>query len=883
MSTTRFSFRLSLLLALAALQTAVLAVQPALNDYNARMRTFRAQIPAAVKSATHAAETMLAHPEALLNVPDYEQMGFRSELMNRSGGLAHAAPTGGWGRTATKHDVVLLSVRAWETQSGLIRKRVKEYREQGWTVTIIGSKAGRPRDLQADFFIDNGAPSGAAKYGRINALANVTLGWMWCCEYAAAMSRKGKFPAVLQSICIEGGEKYDRTVQTPSGRRSVVDCPEAIRAGELSKIYLLRVETMIRDLKSAHVQGQLDKAADVIADRLAQGGRVGMVGMGHIILEEVKVENKTPWLGFRAVGNSNAAIKAYLRPGDLLVWMSYNGLNSLYEDYAKSIADAKVDLISCYAPDPVWSKDPPPTLAHIDQSWKLPDAEVPIPVFPNYMAPVSGLNVTLLLRMLDDETAARLKKVTLPPQQPVVLPPDFVQGIAERIYERGSSDMDAARKWGFVDAEGKASADQRYDEVGAMENGLAPVRRDGKWGYVDATGTEAIAPTYDSTEPFFTDVAQVTRDGKTGLIDKTGAVVLPLQYDGVNTFRWWKPAPDFIAVKVGDKWGLADKAGKELFPPKYDEIEMFTSDKITVKTGGKIGIATKAGEEIVPPRYDTLWGVWEDRTFALMSRDGKWGLVDREGKEIMPPTYEDVAGSIGDTIIIKRDGKWGAVTSAGAEIASPKYERFTSFGDDILVLKTPEGKFGAINLKAGKEIPPLYDETMTPSDGCIAVKRDGKWGYVDGEGKELLPAIYEEAFPFQNGNASVKRDGKRLFIDKQGMEAPAMDYEYFAPGGDGFFKIVRGGQWGFIDAAGQEIVPPKYTFVLAFQQSTALVYAGGAWETPVGYTPRLLGGKWGLIDATGKEIVPAQYDRIIPLGDALFAVGTDVEVTMPQP
>ena len=45
----------------------------------------------------------------------------------------------------------------------------------------------------------------------------------------------------------------------------------------------------------------------------------------------------------------------------------------------------------------------------------------------------------------------------------------------------------------------------------------------------------------------------------------------------------------------------------------------------------------------------------------------------------------------------------------------------------------------------------------------------------------------------------------------------------------------------------------------------------------------LQGGKWGLIDPTGKELVPPKYDRIVPLGDALFAVGTDVEVVMPQP
>jgi len=890
MSTTRLSrhlpARVFLLLAVALLQTVVLAaVQPALREYNARMATFRAQLPAVVQSAQHAADNMLAHPEANLDVPSFEQMGFCQELMNRAGGLANASPTGGWGRNPTKHDIVLLSVRSWEGQAALMRKRVKEYHEKGWTVTIIGSRMSRPRDLGADFFIDNGAPSGAARYGRINVLSNVTLGWMWCCEYAAAMSRKSKFPAILQSICIKGGEDYDEKIQTPAGRRSVVDCPKAIPAGELSKLYLTRVMTLTKDLASDHVQGQVKKAADVIADRLAKGGRVGMVGMGHIILEEVKVENKTPWLGFRAVGISNMSIKAYLRPSELLVWMSYNGMNTIYEDYAKNIADAKVDLITCYAPDPEWAKNPPPTLAHIDQSWKLPDAEVPIPVFPNFMAPVSGINVTLLLRMLDDETAARLRRVKLPPQTPVVLPPEFVERIAEQIYEGGSGGgVETVRKWGFVDGTGKETGPARYDEVGPMENGLAPVHRDGKCGYVDATGAEVIAPAFEKAESFYGDVAKVGMGGKLGLIDKTGKVVLPLQYDGIETAPWWKPAPDFIMVSVGGKWGLVDRAGKELFPPRYDEMDMFCKDKVVVKSAGKYGVVTRTGAEVVPPQYDSLWGAWDNAKFAMMSRDGKWGMIDLEGKEVVPPTYDDIAGSIDDTVIIKQGGKWGAVNGKGVELVAPKYSDITGYGEFLLTVKTPEGKFAAINMKTGKEaVPPLYESMLRPTDGTVAVKRDGKWGYLDTDGKEIVPAIYDEALPFQGGNAAVKRGGKRLFIDKTGAEVKAPDYDFFTAGGDGFFKVVRGGLWGFTDKAGKEIVPPKYTFVLGFEKGAALVYAGGAWATPVGRTPMLQGGKWGLIDPTGKELVPPKYDRIVPLGDALFAVGTDVEAVMPQP
>jgi|GEM_PF-429572 len=888
MTTTRLSHpptaRLFLLLTLALLQAAALAVQPALREYNARMRTFQAQIPAVTRSAEQAAETMLAHPEALLNVPYDEQMGFAEELLNRAGGLAHVSPSGGWGRTPTPNDVVLLSVRSWEGQSPLIRRRVKEYKAEGWTVTVIGSKVGRPRDLGADFFIDNGAPSGAAKHGRINVLANVTLGWMWCCEYAAAMSRKGRFPAILQSICMPGADEYDRSIQSAEGRRSTVECDTPINPGELSQLYLLRIGLLAKNLASERIQLQLGLAAEVIAGRLAKGGRVGMVGMGHVVLEEVKVENKTPWVGFRAVGNSNVAIKAYLRPGDLLVWMSYNGMNSVYEDYAKSISDAKVDLISCYAPDPIWSKDPPPTLAHIDQNWKLPDAEVPIPVFPYYIAPVSGINVTLLLRMLDDETAERLRKQRVTPRvEPVTLPPEFVENIAEQIYERGDNEtsLSARRAWEIIDGTGKAISPARYDEVGTMEMERAPVRRGSKWGYIDMTGAEVVVPAFQSAEAFFGETARVGIDGKFGLIDRTGKVALPLEYDEISTAFRMRTTPALYLARREGKWGVVDTAGKVLLPPRYDGLSIFSNDKVTVRVGNKYGLIAVDGTEVIPPRYESIRGYGDGYGSVRLNR--KYGVIDPDGREIVPPKYDRITGFGGGAFIVQSNSRWGIVNREGVELIPPKYDDLESYDGDLIRVKA-DGQWGAIDINTGEEaIAPRYEEMQRPGEGAVAVRLNGKWGFVDLDGKEIVPAVYDEASPFRGGSAAVTRGGKRLFIDKTGAETPAREYDYFADGGDGFIRVVRDNRWGFIDTAGKEIVPPKYTFALGFERGNAPVYAGGAWATPVGRTPVLRGGKWGLIDSTGKELVPPQYDRIVPIGNGFYAAGTDLEVVPPQP
>ncbi|MHB9109960.1 MAG: hypothetical protein ACYDCO_23150 [Armatimonadota bacterium] len=395
---------------LFALLSVVWGAQPSLDAYQARLPVLQRQIPAVAASAQQAAENNLQHPTALINMPYWEQVPFSEEMLNRAGGLAHAFCTEARPTLATAHDIVVLSVRSWEQETETILKRVTEYKKQGWTVTIIGSKAGKPADLGADFFIDNGAPSEKADQGRINVLANITLGWMWCCEYAAAMSRQGKFPAVLYSVAMPGAQEYDEKIQSAEGRFTLVPCDTPIPGGELAQVYLARVEKLVADCASERIQGQLLQAADVVAARLRAGETVGVSGLGHAILEEVKTDNKTPWKGFQAVGSPKTAYKANLKPGELLVWIAYCGMNSAYDDYGKYIQEAGVDLVTCYAPDPEWAVHAPKDLAHIDQCWTLPDAEVPIPVFPHKMAPVSGINSCLILRMLDDEVAKRLSK-----------------------------------------------------------------------------------------------------------------------------------------------------------------------------------------------------------------------------------------------------------------------------------------------------------------------------------------------------------------------------------------------------------------------------------------------------------------------------------------
>jgi hypothetical protein len=349
-------------------------------------------------------------------VPYTELTGLGDELTNRAGGLAIALPLASRRRQTTDHDVVLLSVRAWETDGEVMLEKLAAYREKGWMTTLIASRAGAPDNLEAagaTWFIDNGAPDGSSAHGRVNVLANTALAWMWTCEYVSAMSRQGEAPGILLSIGIPGGQEHDRRIQTPDGRRERIETDVAIPAGELAQMYLGRLHTLVADLASARRQGQITAAAGIVADYFERGRSVVVAGVGHLITGEQDKEYRSPFAG-RHFGQVNRGELARdFEPGDLLVWIGYSGgVNSVYHDFGSRIDEAELDVITCYTPDPRLDSpdlgDIREPLAHIDQSWSIGDSEVRMAIPPGHMAPISGINAMLILRMLDDEVAERL-------------------------------------------------------------------------------------------------------------------------------------------------------------------------------------------------------------------------------------------------------------------------------------------------------------------------------------------------------------------------------------------------------------------------------------------------------------------------------------------
>lgn len=391
-----------------------------LERFNRRVELVRLQLPTIIAAAEAAAARKAEHPKALIDLPYNEQPAFGEDMLNRSGGLAGALPSNERSSLMTNHDIVLLSVRSWQSNGEHILKYLRRSRKRGNMTILIASTAGKPDNLDTDFFIDNGAADGSEDEATINLFSNVLIGWLWVCEYSSALTRHGKHPGILQSITTPGSHAHNRVFQNRRTRHYIYPCETAVPAEDLAHVYLARVDRMIDDLHGERTRRQISAAADIIADRLESGRPVFVSTSTHIMLNDLGKNVKVPWTPLNTLRRMPAALAEHTKPGDLFFWLGFNGASiwwypgsgpkKLYIDYDRYLRKAKVDLITCFATDPFNPRNNGgQVLAHIEQNWNFGDAVVPVPFPPNRIAPISGLYQGLLYRMVEDTVARRLE------------------------------------------------------------------------------------------------------------------------------------------------------------------------------------------------------------------------------------------------------------------------------------------------------------------------------------------------------------------------------------------------------------------------------------------------------------------------------------------
>ena len=382
-----------------------------LAAFDARVAFSRARLPAISAAAEAAAARVVAHTNALITVPYADQPSFAEEILSRAGGLANSLPIEDRATVkATPNDILLFSVRSWEKDRAKALQHVAAAHSQGSLTVLFASRAGMPEGLQPEFIVDNGAAGGGEDEAPINAIANAMNAWLWSCEYAGALMRHGKAPPVLKSICLPDWQAHNGPITTPAGRLTLLDCDKPAARGALAGVYLQAVDRLARGLRDEPFQRELTRAADLIAPRMAAGGKVGVATCTHVAMQEIFLNNAAPWKPFNVVWQARTAFTSNIGRDDMLFWIGYVGMSTEFEDYAKYIRATKAPFVATYVPDSNPTNNAPDAAVLIPQLWRIGDAVVDVPFPPGRMAPVSGLNVGLLYRMLDEAVAERLPK-----------------------------------------------------------------------------------------------------------------------------------------------------------------------------------------------------------------------------------------------------------------------------------------------------------------------------------------------------------------------------------------------------------------------------------------------------------------------------------------
>ena len=863
-----------------------------------------------------AAKRIWENPGAVIHLPSLDCEGFREEMIGRAGGLRYVDS-----HRRTARDVVLFAVRDWERQAFRVPDILEDYRSEGALVVLFASKAGMPENVHPDFLIDNGAPDGSAKHASVNLLVNATLGWMWCCEYAAAFTREYQvFPGITKSIGANDAWALSTANTMPDGGPRFFRCKEKIPREQPATAYLNRVRKLLSDVQEVPYQRALDKTATIIADRLEKGGRVGMAGLGHLILEETKHDLKSPMLGFRAVSMLPDSFSRALAPGDIIVWITYSGMDSLWDDYGKCIHDAQLEIISSYA-QPYFPNPPDGHLAHIPAPWTLPDAEVAIPVAPYCMAPISAINRVLVARALDEAVAAKLKERNAKVEPCTLADPEI-----------------------FCDTK------RRYDSYYIARR--VPVPGD-RWGFLSSNGVVKMPAIYEAPFRWSNQIgAPAKKDGKFGLIDlETGVTNVPFIFDHISWFRRNQPAN----VRIGGKWGLYNCASNRWFvKPTYDRPCSYGDGPLhLVPRDGKLVGLDKNGQELPDVSFHRAHYNWRCRNY-FFEQDGLWGMTDAEGRTTMKPAFDNLAPLTPENLAFEQNGKYGVIGTNGTILLPPVYDFVKSITRDTSTIvsncyfglldsttgtilipphfpdritKGPDGKFlgrtdsglGLYTRTGEVVLPPVYSEigsvkgdlsivrkgystflvslTNGPvpfsenydvirflDDEGFAVQRKGLFGERNADGSVRIPLVYDYLSQGHEHTERIgRRNGKWYLIDNQGKATLfPVDCDYLAPfatprhskrnnrnfTGKAAYRVCKNGVWGVADENGKLLLPLEYSYILpTYGSGFAYLAKGGKWRIDAGAYPLFCGAKWGVVDKDGKVLIRPEYDAIAPLGN----------------
>lgn len=368
-----------------------------------------------------AAETMAGrHLQGGTFIAWWGNQGLGPEVTGRAGGFINMGLGRVWKKDRTEaeqsNDVVFVGFDCPPWTKDLARVE-KEKARGAW---VIGFGPRRHPDLAkpaASYgaFFDSGYGSDdrvvelgdGELSGHMNHVANALHGWMLSAETVAALTRRGKMPAMWKSYSYPDGHEWgDRYLGKVQFHDEFKVPPQP--AGVLAKAYIVQIRALVKKLKSEQLS-KLVQAADLIAAEERAGRKTVVAWAGHMPGSYIGQREDAGWAQpielHPFLENQRKAFLAHTAEGALVLRLGYHGEDPECPPLFKE-KKARVIYLCGEHPDAAW-RPASDNVLNIPLGWEFGDACVALEGYPIRLFPPSGIIQAVAYEAIDIEVRSK--------------------------------------------------------------------------------------------------------------------------------------------------------------------------------------------------------------------------------------------------------------------------------------------------------------------------------------------------------------------------------------------------------------------------------------------------------------------------------------------
>lgn len=196
-------------------------------------------------------------------------------------------------------------------------------------------------------------------------------------------------------------------------------------------------------------------------------------------------------------------------------------------------------------------------------------------------------------------------------------------------------------------------------ELGMICGGIFPLYDGGKWGYYNLEENKHLFGEYDQVSALQDGIAAVKEGETWSLVNSNGEKISSETYDGVILDeKQCVSSHSRIFVEKSLSFQMLDASGNPIGNQTFDDARLFIDDSgAAVKVGEVWGFIDTNGNWQMEAQYQNARSF--SNGLAAVQIDGKWGFIDREGKVIIEAVFDDAKDfTSSGTVFVCEDGVW---------------------------------------------------------------------------------------------------------------------------------------------------------------------------------------------------------------------------------